>query len=212
MENSTWLSRSCRGAAAVLALAALLAPAASSAAPCTALTCPANITADTDPGLCTTVVNYSPTATGDCVVVRTAGLPSGSEFPAGTTTNCFRDAQTLNISCCFNIAVKDVEAPTITCPRDQIGASGVVNYPPPEVMDNCGAVAVCVPASGSVFPLGETTVTCTANDGNPTTASCTFKVIVPHPAPAAGSLALAALVAGLTAGGAWLANRRRRSA
>jgi outer membrane protein assembly factor BamB len=39
----------------------------------------------------------------------------------------------------------------------------------------------CAPASGSTFPIGETTVTCTATDGNGNTASGTFKVTVLRP-------------------------------
>jgi hypothetical protein len=47
--------------------------------------------------------------------------------------------------------------------------------------DNCGEVTVtCTPASGSTFPLGTTTVTCTAEDGcgNPSEEPCTFTVTV----------------------------------
>jgi outer membrane protein assembly factor BamB len=39
----------------------------------------------------------------------------------------------------------------------------------------------CAPASGSTFPIGETTVTCTATDGAGNTASATFKVTVLRP-------------------------------
>ena len=37
---------------------------------------------------------------------------------------------------------------------------------------------VCIPASGSTFPIGSTTVSCTATDAAGNTSSCTFKVIV----------------------------------
>jgi hypothetical protein len=37
---------------------------------------------------------------------------------------------------------------------------------------------VCVPASGSLFPTGTTTVTCTAMDGGGNTATCSFSVSV----------------------------------
>jgi len=55
----------------------------------------------------------------------------------------------------------------------------IVNYPPPVVTDNCpGVGVVCTPPSGSCFPLGTTTVTCTATDTSGNTATCTFKVNV----------------------------------
>jgi hypothetical protein len=81
--------------------------------------------------------------------------------------------------------VKDVTPPTIACPPNQVvatvGASSsvVVNYPNPTVNDNCpGATFVCAPPSGSTFPTGTTTVTCTATDGGGNTATCSFIVTV----------------------------------
>ena len=45
--------------------------------------------------------------------------------------------------------------------------------------DGCPAPTVtCTPASGSAFPKGTTTVTCTASNGNPPNAVCTFTVTV----------------------------------
>jgi hypothetical protein len=51
------------------------------------ITCPANISVNTDPGVCSAIVNYS-APVGNCGVVPTltAGLPSGASFPVGTTT------------------------------------------------------------------------------------------------------------------------------
>ena len=47
-------------------------------------------------------------------VIQTAGLPSGSEFPIGTTTNTFKvtDASGNTANCSFDVTVNDVEAPT----------------------------------------------------------------------------------------------------
>jgi hypothetical protein len=48
----------------------------------------------------------------------------------------------------------------------------------PVVTDNCpGATFVCAPASGSCFPIGTTTVTCTATDAAGNTATCSFAVL-----------------------------------
>jgi hypothetical protein len=51
--------------------------------------------------------------------------------------------------------------------------------------DNGANVTVkCTPPSGSLFPIGATTVTCTATDDANNTASCSFQVKV-NPPPAA---------------------------
>jgi hypothetical protein len=70
---------------------------------------------------------------------------------------------------------------TLTCPANatlsneanQCGA--VVTYPAPTigVGDNCGTIT-CTPPSGAFYPVGATTVTCTAAAG----PTCTFTVTV----------------------------------
>jgi len=55
----------------------------------------------------------------------------------------------------------------------------VVNFSDPVTSDNCGvASVVCVPASGSEFSLGTTTVSCTVTDNSGNTASCSFDITV----------------------------------
>src|SRR5262249_59177198 len=50
-------------------------------------------------------------------------------------------------------------------------------FPTPVATDNCGVQSVvCSPPSGSTFPAGTTTVTCTATDAAGNTAQCTFTV------------------------------------
>jgi hypothetical protein len=76
--------------------------------------------------------------------------------------------------------------PTIVCPANVTAVTALpgdmsvaVNYPPPVVTDNCpGATVVCSPPSGSSFPLGMTTVNCTATDSGGATASCSLTVTV----------------------------------
>jgi HYR domain-containing protein/Calx-beta domain-containing protein len=148
---------------------------------CTSITCPANVTQANDPNQCGAVVNYpAPTPTGTCgTIVCTPA--SGSFYPKGTTTvTCTSSA---GPSCSFTITVNDTQAPSITCPGNVTavgtpGGSGVVvTYPAPTTSDNCpGVTASCVPASGSTFPVGTTTVTCTATDASSNTAMCTFVV------------------------------------
>jgi hypothetical protein len=76
------------------------------------------------------------------------------------------------------------EPPTITCPANMIVTAdpgqccAVVNFTV-NATDDCGEVpVVCTPPSGSVFPKGTTTVTCTATDAGGQTATCTFTVTV----------------------------------
>jgi uncharacterized delta-60 repeat protein/uncharacterized repeat protein (TIGR01451 family) len=76
-------------------------------------------------------------------------------------------------------------APLITCPANTVvnsvnqpNSSVIVNYANPVVTDNCGAKVECNPPSGSVFPQGTTTVTCTASDIQGATANCSFTVTV----------------------------------
>jgi hypothetical protein len=152
-------------------------------AACT-ITCPANITVSNDPNQCGAVVNYpAPTTTGTCGTV-TCSPASGSFFPKGTTTvTC---TTTSGPSCTFTITVNDTQPPTITCPanitvsNDPNQCGAVVNYPAPTVSDNCPGVGapVCSPASGSFFPVGTTTVTCTVADLVGNTATCTFTITV----------------------------------
>lgn len=149
------------------------------------LTCPANVTQSNDSNQCGAVVNYpAPTTTGSCGTV-TCAPASGSFFPVGTTTvTC---TPTTGSPCSFTVTVNDAQAPTITCPGNQ-GAveappgsgSATVNYPAPTVSDNCPGVGAptCMPASGSSFPLGATTVNCTVSDAAMNTASCSFTVTV----------------------------------
>lgn len=163
--------------------------------PCN-LTCPQNITRSNDLNQCGAVVTFAATSTGDCGAV-TCAPASSSFFPKGATTVTCASAS--GSSCSFTVTVNDTQAPMITCPAnvstttDLNQCSAVVSYPPPAVTDNCPAGSapgklgkptilplspVCTPASGSAFPKGLTTVTCSVSDaaGNP--ASCSFTVTV----------------------------------
>ncbi|HST20822.1 MAG TPA: HYR domain-containing protein, partial [Blastocatellia bacterium] len=79
----------------------------------------------------------------------------------------------------------DTQPPVITCPPNQTVVTANVNDPCVVVnftttaSDNCpGVVVVCNPPSGSCFPVGVTTVTCTATDASGNTATCSFTVSV----------------------------------
>jgi alpha-tubulin suppressor-like RCC1 family protein len=93
-------------------------------------------------------------------------------------------------------AVAPNTPPVITCPpavnvsNDPGQCSAVVNYTAPLVSGGTGnVVVVCNPPSGFPFPVGTTTVTCTATDASGTTAACSFSVTITDPAPPNGSCA-----------------------
>ncbi len=159
------------------------------------VSCPANLSTTTAAGQCAATVSYTtPTASDNCSGATVSCLPtSGSSFPKGTTTvTCTAtDASGRTSNCSFTITVTDNQSPSITCPPNQsasaISPSGAaVTYPAPTVTDNCpGASASCNPVSGSTFPVGTTTVTCTATDASARTATCSFPVTVTSCSPTA---------------------------
>ncbi|MEY2410374.1 MAG: hypothetical protein QOF48_3044, partial [Verrucomicrobiota bacterium] len=61
----------------------------------------------------------------------------------------------------------------------------VVSFATPVFTDICdtNVPVVCVPASGSVFPIGTTTVFCSGTDDTGNIGHCAFEVIVTEPAP-----------------------------
>lgn len=159
------------------------------------ITCPSNITTSNDAGTCDAVVTYSlPTVTDNCngsiVPSLSSGLTSGSAFPFGTSTVVYtaNDGNGNTSTCSFTVTVNDTEDPVLTCPADIATnvahgtCQATVQYGTPSVADNCGSGLVAVlasgPASGGSFPLGVTTVTYSANDGNGNTGMCSFNVTV----------------------------------
>lgn len=143
------------------------------------LTCPANIFALAGAACSANVSFPSPTAVG-CGVVTCDHL-SGGAFGAGQTTVTCSDPSGAN--CSFTVTVFDASPPTIQCAADVIaltkGNPVPVNYPSPQVQDNCpGALSVCTPPAGSLFPPGTNVVTCTATDSSNFTNSCQFNVMV----------------------------------
>lgn len=151
-------------------------------AACT-ITCPANVTQSNDPNQCGAVVNYPPPTAVSCGTV-TCSPGSGSFFPKGTTTVTCTTQQPQ--SCSFTVTVNDTQPPSITCPPNKTQGtdpglcSAVVTYNNATATDNCPGVGtpMCSPPSGSTFPKGTTTVTCTVKDSSNNMASCNFTVTV----------------------------------
>ncbi|MBK9338505.1 MAG: HYR domain-containing protein [Lewinellaceae bacterium] len=165
-----------------------------------AVSCPADISVDTDPGACSAAVAYAtPAGTDNCpgaTTAQTAGFASGADFPVGTTTNTFETtaANGQTTSCSFAVTVTDAEPPAISCPADisvdtDPGAcSAVVNFTTPSGTDNCPGATTAQTAgfaSGETFPVGSTTNTFETTAANGQTTSCSFAVTVTDAEPPA---------------------------
>ncbi|GAB5398577.1 MAG: hypothetical protein Aureis2KO_01620 [Aureisphaera sp.] len=118
---------------------------------------------------------------------QTAGLPSGSAFPVGITTNTFEytDAQGNTVSCSFDVTVNDIIPPTAIC-QDitvQLDATGNVSITAVNVdngsSDNCGIASLAVsPSAFDCSNVGSNTVTLTVTDVNGNVSTCTSTVTV----------------------------------
>jgi lysophospholipase L1-like esterase len=94
----------------------------------------------------------------------------------------------------------------MTCPGNQSAPSGngspvAVTFAAPVVTGGVAPLQVsCAPASASLFPVGSTTVRCSATDATERTASCTFTVIVSAPLPQLSRTRFLAFGDSMTAG------------
>jgi uncharacterized repeat protein (TIGR01451 family) len=160
------------------------------------ISCPANMTANTEPGTCAAHVNPgTPSATDNCDTSltvtgsRSDGRPLTDTYPKGTTTITWTatDDDGNNQSCAQTITVEDHENPVIVCPAPTTAsadASCQAAIPDRRsqatTSDNCGAVTVTQsPAPGTMVGLGPHTITLTATDssGNTSTCQTTFTVV-----------------------------------
>jgi hypothetical protein len=112
---------------------------------------------------------------------------SDSIFGFGTTTvNCSAtDAAGNTANGSFTVTVQDTTPPAVTTPSnitaEAVNASGaVVAYSGQSAFDVVDGplAATCTPASGSTFPLGANTVTCSAMDSHGNTGTNTFTINV----------------------------------
>jgi hypothetical protein len=151
------------------------------------VTVPANMTVEaTGPSGAVATFSASASDLVDGSLAVTCSPASGSTFPLGTTTvNCSATDAAGNIgSGSFSVSVVDTTPPTVTVPANIIleatGPSGAVatfSASASDLVDGSLAVT-CSPASGSTFPLGTTTVNCSATDAAGNTGSNSFTVKV----------------------------------
>ena len=124
------------------------------------------------------------------VVIDAAGVDTGTPGDYMVTYTA-RDAAGNSTTAIRNVEVRDTIAPEFpVAPADVIvpaaGVGGaIVNFPDPAVTDNASAAptVVCIPASGALFPIGTTPVTCRATDGSGNFAEVSFDVVVQDTIP-----------------------------
>ncbi len=154
--------------------------------------CPKDTDVDNAPGTCAASVTFGadtntavPTAELYYRIGNTA-ITSPRVFPVGTTTVIATALNAAGVdSCSFRVTVRDVQPPVITCPANitrgndpgQCGA--IVNFTV-TATDNCtsSVTVTVVPASGTFFAVGVTTVNARATDAAGNTSACSFTVTV----------------------------------
>ncbi|WP_092647434.1 HYR domain-containing protein [Jannaschia faecimaris] len=166
-------------------------PAPADTTPPTITNVPSDITQSTDAGVATAVVSWTEPTYDDNVGVTSSGCSpvSGSTFNLGATSvtcTAFDGAGNSAIASFF-VTVQDDEAPVlamtanISTSTDPGLATANVTYATPTATDNVPGVTVARiagPASGSDFPIGETTVTHRATDAAGNTDDKSFTVTV----------------------------------
>lgn len=171
--------------------AVIIAPADTTAP---ALTLPADFTAEATSGA-GAAVTYTATANDnvDGAMTPDCSPASGSTFAlGGTSVNCSATDVAGNTGTgSFTITVQDTTAPTLSnMPTNQTAVASsssgaVVTYADPTATDAVDATPTvsCLPASGSTFALGSTSVSCTATDAaDNTSAASRFTVTIQYAA------------------------------
>lgn len=133
-------------------------------------------------------VTFSASA-GDVIdgpIVATCAPVSGSTFPLGTTTvECSAtDSQSVTGSASFTVTVQDTTPPALSLPADisvvatrASGAAVTFAATATDLVDGTDPVP-CLPASGSTFPIGVTSVACSSTDAHGNKATGSFTVTV----------------------------------
>jgi len=98
------------------------------------------------------------------------------------------EPETTTNTCTANVIVVDKQAPSITCPSPVVECTSPAGAPVtlnPVVADNCPGLGapVCVPPSGSTFPLGTDPFSCSVTDASGNANSCSSVVKVQDTTP-----------------------------
>ncbi len=129
-------------------------------------------------------------STDNCAIKSISVSPSTftcANLGANTVTLTVTDSSNNVSTCQATVTVQDTTLPTITCPsnitvnKDADACGAVVTFLVTGT-DNCGTPTITSsPASGSLFPVGTTTVNDTARDAAGNIAVCSFTVTVNPP-------------------------------
>ncbi|MBK7408030.1 MAG: HYR domain-containing protein [Saprospirales bacterium] len=172
------------------------------------ISCPGNIFVENDPGDCDATINadwLKPTYKHDncdfsikykitdaTSAMGNGNVPGSTQFNVGSSmvTYTITDDSGNKAKCSFFVVVEDDEAPVATnCPNSFEVNSALnlcgqfVNYPTILFDDNCagsGLTGVLTEglSSGSIFPVGTTTVTWSYTDPSGNVGECSFDVTV----------------------------------
>jgi len=162
-----------------------------------AITAPADIISNNDPGTCyATVASLGTAVTSDNCEVQsvTNDAPQTGQFPIGTSTVMWTvtDIHGNSATAAQTITVIDNENPIVVCTANQTRNtnSNECSYAVSGVefdaaaSDNCDGVSISnnynhgTSLAGAVFNKGQTTVTWTATDAAGNTTTCTIEVTV----------------------------------
>src|SRR5207248_1917115 len=140
--------------------------------------------------------------------VRSDGLPIDAPYPLGTTGITFTatDASGYSPSASTTVKVEDTTPPLLTVPGNSVvdatSPSGAVVFYVASARDIAAGVVpvTCRPPSGSNFPIGNTTVTCTASDPSGNTRGSAFAVTVLNAPTQIANLANSVTSLGLQSG------------
>jgi hypothetical protein len=136
------------------------------------ITLPANVVVGNDPGLATAVVNVGVAQVEDNCPNFSISAPANGVYPVGITQVVWTatDESGNTSSATQLVTVKDVEAPTIDLPSSGLTvnatspAGAVVSFAS-FGHDNVGVTSFsCTRISGTRFPIGRTSVSCSAVD------------------------------------------------
>jgi gliding motility-associated-like protein len=150
--------------------------------------CPNNITMSNDAGNCGAFVTWTaPTATDNCSVSLSSTHASGDFFTVGSTIVSYTaiDPSGNQVTCSFTVSVNDTELPNLVCPTNIESCDSLVFFNDALASDNCGIQSIQLTsslASGSLFPIGTTSVTFEAIDIHMNSTTCSFDVII-NPTP-----------------------------
>ncbi|MBK9256692.1 MAG: HYR domain-containing protein [Saprospiraceae bacterium] len=153
------------------------------------ITCPANITVNTDAGICTAsgVVLGMATVTDNCNMSIVATNDAPTTYPIGITTVTWtaNDGNINTATCTQTVNVIDNQAPVITCPATitvntnaGLCTANGVTLGTATVTDNCTMFIIPINNAPANFTIGINTVTWTADDGNGNINICTQTVTV----------------------------------